>query len=289
MSDEALVATCWTTAGDAAPRRGNERSRLPLGARVEAAAAAGFTGFGVAHADLMPAVAELGLSGVRALFDDHGIEHREVELLVDWWTDGPSRAASDAVRRDLFEAAAALGARTVKIGPDFANGPWEFDRWADELATLGREAEGAGTRVAVEFLPWTNIADVHQGLALVEAAGHPAVGLMVDAWHVGRAHTPVADLEAIPLERIFGVELDDFDAEPVGTLFEDTRDRRRYCGEGDFDLEGMIAALRRAGYQGPWGVEILSEEHRTTEVREAAARAYESARGVLRRAAARAC
>jgi hypothetical protein len=51
----------------------------------------------------------------------------------------------------------------------------------------------------------------------------------------------------------------------------------------------MIAALRRAGYQGPWGVEILSEEHRATEVREAIARAYESARGVLRRAAARAC
>jgi len=42
------------------------------------------------------------------------------------------------------------------------------------------------------------------------------------------------------------------------TLFEDTVHRRRYCGEGSFDLPGMITALRTAGWTGPWGVEILS-------------------------------
>jgi sugar phosphate isomerase/epimerase len=273
---EALLATCWTTAGDAAPLRGDERSPVPLRTRVEVAAAAGFRGFGVTHVDLMAAVADLGLAGVRALLDDNGIEHRELELITGWWTDG-----SDEVRRDLLEAAEFLGARTVKIAPDVTGAPWNPEQWAIALAALGREAAEHGTRVALEFLPWSNIADVHQGLALVEAAGHPAVGLLVDAWHVGRAGTPVADLAALPPERIFGVELNDFADERVGTLFEDTRDRRKYCGEGEFDLPGMVDALRRAGWRGPWGVEILSAEHRATDLAKGVGRAFDTARDLL--------
>jgi hypothetical protein len=33
--DEDLLATCWTTAGDAAPLRGDEQSPIPLQERVE--------------------------------------------------------------------------------------------------------------------------------------------------------------------------------------------------------------------------------------------------------------
>jgi sugar phosphate isomerase/epimerase len=279
---EALLATCWTTAGNAAPLRGNERSPVPLRTRIEVAAKAGFRGFGVAHGDLMAGVADLGPAGMRAVLDDNGIEHRELELLTHWWTHGPARRASDGVRRDLFEAAEFLGARTVKIAPDVTGGPWNPEQWAVELAAMGREAAEHGTRVALEFLPWSNIADVHQGLKLVEAAQHPAVGLLVDAWHVGRAGTPVADLASLPAERIFGVELDDFDDQPIGSLFEDTRDRRKYCSEGSFDLHGMVSALRRAGWHGPWGVEILSEQHRTTELVEGVTKAFDSAQELLR-------
>jgi sugar phosphate isomerase/epimerase len=57
--------------------------------------------------------------------------------------------------------------------------------------------------------------------------------------------------------------------------------RRRYCGEGSFDLNGIITALRTAGWTGPWGVEILSEEHRSLPVEEAVQRAADSARHQL--------
>ena len=129
--EEPLLATCWTTAGDAAPPRGDERSPLRLRARIEAAAHAGFRGFGITHVDLMQAQREYGgLAGIRAMFDDHGMKYREVEFLSDWWTTGPERDESDKVRRGLLAAATELGARHVKIGPDFADGPWDFDRWA---------------------------------------------------------------------------------------------------------------------------------------------------------------
>jgi sugar phosphate isomerase/epimerase len=283
MLDEPLLATCWTTAGDAAPLRGDERSPLPLRARIEAAADAGFRGFGMTHVDLVRAERDYGIVGIRAMLDDHGFEHRELEFLSDWWTAGEARARSDRVRRDLLEAAEALDARHVKVGPDFSNGPWELDHWAGELAKLAAEAHEAGTKIAVEFLPWSNIKTVHDGLRLVEAAAHPAAGLIIDVWHTERAHTPPAELAEIPLERIFGVELSDADALPVGTLFEDTANRRRLCGEGAFDLPGVVTALRKAGWRGPWGVEILSEEHRHLDVRAATARAFTTAVRVLNR------
>ena len=104
-----------------------------------------------------------------------------------------------------------------------------------------------------------------------------AAGLIIDVWHTERGGTPPADLAAVPLRYIVGVELNDADAEQVGTLFEDTVKRRRLCGEGSFDLTGIIAALRTAGWRGPWGVEILSDAHRAAPLRESVAAAYDTA------------
>ena len=69
--------------------------------------------------------------------------------------------------------------------------------------------------------------------------------------------------------------------EVVGTLFEDTINRRVLCGEGSFDLSGLVDVLRGKGFDGPWGVEILSETFRTPPVGEALQRAAETAREVL--------
>jgi sugar phosphate isomerase/epimerase len=281
MPDQDLLATCWTTAGDAAPLRGDERSPVPLRERVEAAAAAGFRGIGLLHADLAAAEREYGLAGIRSLLDDNGLVHLELELLTDWWADGPRRRRSDELRGKLLDAAGALGAHHVKVAPDVSGAPWDHGRWVEGFAALAADARQAGTRVGLEFLPWSNIRTVHDGLRLVEDAGHDAGGLIIDVWHTERAGTPPAELAAVPLCQIVGVELSDADAEQVGTLFEDTANRRRLCGEGAFDLQGCIRALRAAGWAGPWGVEILSETFRRLPVGEAVAAAFATARAQL--------
>ena len=117
MTEERLLATCWTTAGDAAPLRGDERSPIPIRERVEAAAAAGFRGIGLVHADLLPALDRYGASGLRRLRDDHGISELELEALSDWWSTAPARQRSDRVRRDLLTAAESLGGRTPYQDP----------------------------------------------------------------------------------------------------------------------------------------------------------------------------
>lgn len=93
------------------------------------------------------------------------------------------------------------------------------------------QAANAGARLGSEFLRRSNIPTVHDALRLVEDAGHLAGGIVINVWHVERARTPPDELAALPLHRIVGVEPNDADREAVGTLFEKTVDRRRYCGE----------------------------------------------------------
>src|SRR5690349_10427477 len=87
-----LLATCWTSAGDAASDRPDLRSPLTLRERIEAASSAGFRGFGLLSDDLPAAVAEYRLSGIRAILADNGIVHLELEGIPYWWDDGPRRA-----------------------------------------------------------------------------------------------------------------------------------------------------------------------------------------------------
>jgi sugar phosphate isomerase/epimerase len=131
-------------------------------------------------------------------------------------------------------------------------------------------------------MPFSGLATVPMGAELVAATGHPAVGLLVDAWHVFRAGTSLTELRAtLPGEMIFGVELDDAAPVVIGTLFEDTVQRRELCGEGGFDLTGLVTLLRDKGFDGPWGVEILSESFRALPVAEALRLAADTALKVL--------
>ncbi|WP_217991123.1 sugar phosphate isomerase/epimerase family protein [Mobilicoccus massiliensis] len=278
-----LLATCWSSAGDAASDRADRRSPVPLRKRIEAAAAAGFTGFGLLSVDLPGAVAEYGLSGIRTMLADNGIVDLELEDIPRWWDEGSARAGSDRVRHEVLTAAETLGARHVKVTPDGDDEPWDRDVWARRFAELAAQADGVGARLGIEFFPWANVATLADGLRLVEEADHPAGGVVVDVWHIARAGTSPAELAATPLDRIVGVELSDADEEVVGTLFEDTVHRRRFCGEGSFDLPGMIAALRQAGWRGPWGVEILSDDYVTMPPAAALDRAGRTARAALAR------
>ena len=98
------------------------------------------------------------------------------------------------------------------------------------------------------------ISTVPMGAEIVSAAAHPGIGLLLDAWHVFRAGTSLEELPAaLAPEMIFGVELDDAGQAVVGTHFEDTVNHRLLCGEGSFDLRGLVALLRDKGFDGPWG------------------------------------
>lgn len=269
-----LLASYWTVAGNVRPLSGNDVSPVDIRKRVEAAAAAGFRGFGLVHADLMKAIRTMGVAGLRALMQDNGIIHIELEMLNDWYTDGTSRWASDHVRMDLLSAAEALGARHIKAGAQIGGTAWPLDKVIREFQRLCQQASSAGTRIALEPMPFSHIRSLDTALKILTGAGNEAGGLMLDAWHVLRGGQALDAVARLPKQWVCAVELNDADAAGVGSMIEDTLERRRLCGEGDLDLAGFINAVQATGYEGPWGVEILSAEHRRRSVTSQARLAY---------------
>jgi sugar phosphate isomerase/epimerase len=277
-----LVATAWSSAGDVSPSDSPAVSPVPIAERIAAVADAGFCGLGLVADDLVAIRDDIGFEALRDLIAAAGLMHTEIELLERWWIPRGQPGNTYDVRGLLFEAADVLAPSFIKIGSE--NGPPASDppRLAQPLRELAEQAAAHGTRVAIETMPFSAIATVPMGAEIVAAAAHPAAGLLVDAWHVFRADTSLAELRAtLRPEMIFGVELDDAAADVVGTLFEDTVDRRLLCGEGSFDLIGLVATLRDLGFGGPWGVEILSESYRALPVDRAVKLAAASALSIL--------
>ena len=282
MTQPQLVATAWTSAGDTSPMRVPSTSPVPIAERIAAVADAGYRGLGLIAADLAIIRASIGFTELRDLIADAGLSHVEIELIERWWIPRGEAGHTYDVRDLLFEAAEILAPTFIKIGSELGPRTTHPESLIAPLRELADQAADRGTRVAIETMPFSIIATVPMGAEIVAAADHPAVGLLVDAWHVFRAGTPLEELrDALTPEMIFGVELDDAAADVVGTLFEDTVDRRLLCGEGCFDLPALVNLLRDKGFDGPWGVEILSASFRKLPVRDALEIAAKSALAVL--------
>ncbi|BBX69337.1 sugar phosphate isomerase [Mycolicibacterium psychrotolerans] len=257
-------------------------SPVSIGERIDAIAAAGYIGMGLIADDIAAVRDSIGLGTLRDMIADAGLTHVEIELIERWWVPRGDAGNTYAVRDLLLDAAEVLEPGFIKIGsrtgPAFA----DLGDLVAPLCDLADQARQRGTRLAIETMPFSGLATVPMGAELVSLTGHPGVGLLVDAWHVFRAGTSLDELQAsLTAEMVYGVELDDAAATVVGTLFEDTVDHRLLCGEGTFDLPGLVAVLRDKGFDGPWGVEILSTSFRALPVHEALARAAETTLAIL--------
>jgi hypothetical protein len=131
----------------------------------------GWTGFGLLHADLEFALRSVDLAYLRGMFEDCGITYVELEFLGDWWTEGERRRQSDRRRDLLLRAAEALGAGAIKIGGELGDEPVDPDRFNDEFDRLATQAADAGTRIAIEPMPMSNLATIAAGASWMPCAG----------------------------------------------------------------------------------------------------------------------
>ena len=222
------------------------------------------------HADLIHARDTIGYEELSRMILEAGIGIVEVEFLNDWWTTGAERAVSDEVRAELFEAATALGARHIKVGAGFAEDPLPLAFLASAFRDLADEAADAGVRLALEATPFSHLRTTLDAVEVVTRSDSPAAGLMIDIWHTYKTGLSHDELwKVVPMERVAAIEVDDGLDRTNTTILDivdDTINRRTYCGRGDFDTATFIRRTVDAGYQGPWGVEIISDEHRRTPV-----------------------
>jgi sugar phosphate isomerase/epimerase len=192
-----LLATCWTTAGSAGPLIGNDLSEYPIVERVRSAAAAGYRGFGLLHDDLVVAENTIGWKNLREALADHGIDVLEIEMLNDWFVDGPARRQSDEVRKYLLRAAEFFAPRHLKVGGDITGRVFPLDRVAEEFSVLCDSFARTGCAVAYELMPFGNLRTIDDGVALIDAAGNPKGGLMLDLWHIARSTSSFEEIRSL--------------------------------------------------------------------------------------------
>lgn len=127
------------------------------------------------------------------------------------------------------------------------------------LKELGEWAAQRGVRIAFEPLSPVNIHTdtavwgLDQGLEVVDAVSHPAVGLCLDTWNVWQTPS-LEDVIHQCGKRIFVVQLSDWKT-PRSTA------DRYILGEGEIPFDRIVRAIRRTGYGEAWIVELLSSFH----------------------------
>jgi sugar phosphate isomerase/epimerase len=272
-----LLASYWTLAGPVELHTGREWSLFDVVDRVTAAANAGFRGLGLWHADLLHILETRGLRELRTILDDGGMVHVELEFLWDWFLDPGTdeRRRSDQRRRALLDAAGVLGARHVKVG-NFAGRQVPVGLLTERFAELCAEAAEHGTSIAYEFMYRDATAgSLEAARSVVQGAGAANGGLALDLWHVVDLDVSTSAIRELPAGTVVAAEVSDGERSPGPGARRSMRDRR-LPGDGDFDIADFVAAVRAAGFQGPWGVELLSAVIGDVGPAELARRAYRS-------------
>jgi sugar phosphate isomerase/epimerase len=277
-----LIASYYTLTGTPV----GQPPRFSFDDRVGAAARAGFTGIGLLFDDYA-ALRAAGHSDTDLLgvLDRHGLRVLEVEFLFDWALEGPRAEAARAAEGSLHVMVEVFAPHHMNVGDLQSPGDLApLDVVAERFAGVCDRAAEHGTLVALEFLPWTGLADLATATHVVRAAGRLNGGLLIDAWHYFRGRPDHTSLQALRASDVVAVQLDDADAEIVGPLYEDTMFRRRLPGEGTFDLIGLVQTLDAIGVDAPYSVEIMSSAEQALPVEQAAHRAHDAAATVLARA-----
>lgn len=144
-----------------------------------------------------------------------------------------------------------------------------------------------GTEVTVEFMATTPLTTLEATLDLLESCDLPAVGIVLDVWHVLLGATRWEAVEALPTGRIGFVQVCDA---PVGASASDQyamMNRRVLPGQGVLPLQCFIDLLIEKEYDGVLSVEVLSEQWRHRPLQDFTDATYRTCVDLLVEAASR--
>jgi sugar phosphate isomerase/epimerase len=253
----------------------------PLLERLAPVKRAGFAGLSVYPYEVEALRGEgLSDSDLRDRIADAGLAVGELDAITTWLPNHrPPPSFPDDMARDLL-----LGTpeRLCPIGEAIGYGATPgVEEAAESFASACDVAARHGLLLHLEFLPWTGIPDLATALRIVELADRPNGGVLLDSWHFFRSGAGLHQLADVPGDRILYVQLDDAPAIAEADLSDETQHRRLVPGNGSFDLVGLIGALDRIGYNGPFGVEVFSDALAARPIGDVASEVFDATHSVL--------
>ncbi len=247
-----------------------------LDEKLEAIARAGFKRVEIFENDLL--TFNGSPADVRRMIEDAGLStitfqpFRDFEGMPDGKRD---RALTRAERK--FDVMQALDCDLLlvcsNVAPDSLGG---IDRAAADLRELGERAARRGLRIGFEALAWgRHINDYRDAWEAVRRADHPAVGLVLDSFHILARRTDLSAIRAIPRDRIFLVQVADAPRLDMDYLSW-SRHYRNFPGQGDLPLDDFMDALAATGFDGLFSLEIFNDQFRAGPTRQTAVDGHRS-------------
>jgi 4-hydroxyphenylpyruvate dioxygenase len=147
---------------------------------------------------------------------------------------------------------------------------------AEDLRGLGARAAQRGFRIGYEALAWgRNVKTYRHVWKIVQAADHPAVGMIVDSFHTFAIDDDDAPIAKLPGEKIFFTQLADAPLMRLDPLSW-SRHFRNFPGQGAMPVTRFTRNVLASGYSGPISLEIFNDEFRAAPPRPTAVDAMRS-------------
>ncbi len=204
---------------------------------------------------------QLDAEAIRAALDRHGLAAAAVGSGAIAFATGLTLLHADPVKaqwaaarlRDLIAFAAAVRAPLVTIGSfrgrASAGGDGSRARLIALLRSAADEAAAHGVRLALEPLNRYEtdlIRNADEGLAFLDEVAHPALGLLLDTYHVNIEESSWTEpfRRVMAAGRLWHVHLGDNNRLPPG--------------RGLIPFPAIVATLHELGYQGFLSAELLA-------------------------------
>jgi len=244
--------------------------------KLNAIAAAGFDGVEIFENDLL--YFDGSPRDVKQIAADLGLSILLFQPFRDFEAAPRARMAKNFDRAELkFDVMEQLGADLMLVCSNTAPDAIDDDAVATaDLRALGERAARRGLRIGYEALAWgRNVNTFARAWKLVQAADHPAVGLVVDSFHTFAIEDDDAPIADIPGDRIFFAQLADAPLMRLDPLSW-SRHFRCFPGQGAFPVTRFTKHLLASGYRGPISLEIFNDEFRSAPPRPTAIDAMRS-------------
>jgi sugar phosphate isomerase/epimerase/4-hydroxyphenylpyruvate dioxygenase-like putative hemolysin len=238
--------------------------------KLAAAAAARFQGIELARSDLI--ASSWAPRRIREECTRRGLTIDAYQPLRDVEAVPPELfAANLRTAERTFDVLEQLGAETLVVCSSTATDAVDDDDLAaEQLYALATRAGQRGFRIAYEAVAWARFVDTYQhAWRIVRRAGHPALGLCLDSFHVLAGGDASAGIRVIPGEKILHVQLADA-VRSTMDVAERSGHHRLFPGLGSFPLAGFVAHVLSTGYDGPLALEVANDVYRQADPRHAA-------------------
>ncbi len=97
--------------------------------------------------------------------------------------------------------------------------------------------------------------NLRDALTMIETARPKNGGIILDIIQIVNLGITFEEVSRIPLPYLINIELNDGTL-PGSPKYDPSR-TRRFCGEGEFDIQGLIQCAQKMGYDGPWAVNVF--------------------------------